>query len=286
MTNSKGMSEMSTATYENEPEEKVVDFFDLEIDPEFAGLMPPLTAAERQTLKDRIAIDGCIDPITVWKGKIIDGHNRYEICNELGIPFRLHKTYFDNRAEAMQWMYEHQQGRRNWTPERERYVRGQVYNTKTKAGGKAKAEIAEEIAEQAGVSVRTVYRDASYAGNMNAIGEVVPELKTTILSGEVEASANDLAELAQASAKTQRKVAARVKDEEPESLGEVMPRASKKRNKPALASTEAIGHVQNEVGKLIRAVDSLNESVPSPNHPKAIALIRELAGLVKSWQKN
>ena len=52
----------------------------LKIDPEFQGKIPPLTSAELDQLEKNIVSDGkVINPIIVWNGLIIDGHNRYAI---------------------------------------------------------------------------------------------------------------------------------------------------------------------------------------------------------------
>ena len=50
------------------------------VDPEFKGLIRPLTTSEREQLEANLLADGCLDSIIVWDGIIVDGHNRYEIC--------------------------------------------------------------------------------------------------------------------------------------------------------------------------------------------------------------
>ena len=56
---------------------------ELRIDPEFEGKIPPLTEEEFQQLESNILADGIvINPIIVWDGVIIDGHNRYRIVGK------------------------------------------------------------------------------------------------------------------------------------------------------------------------------------------------------------
>ena len=56
---------------------------ELRIDPEFEGKIPPLTTEEFQQLENNILADGVvINPIIVWDGVIVDGHNRYRIVNK------------------------------------------------------------------------------------------------------------------------------------------------------------------------------------------------------------
>lgn len=48
-----------------------------------------------------------------WPAILIDGHNRYEICNDHGIPFQTVEVSFDSRTEARIWIRNNQFGRRN-----------------------------------------------------------------------------------------------------------------------------------------------------------------------------
>lgn len=61
---------------------------DLIIDEEFSSLIRPLTNEEYRLLEESILRDGCREPITTWKGIILDGHNRYRICRRWDLPFR------------------------------------------------------------------------------------------------------------------------------------------------------------------------------------------------------
>ncbi len=86
---------------------------ELIIDPEFKALIPPLTEHEFKNLEDSLITDGCIDPLVVWNGTIIDGHNRYEICSSRAIDFKLHEMNFNSRDEAILWILRNQLSRRN-----------------------------------------------------------------------------------------------------------------------------------------------------------------------------
>ena len=55
----------------------------LKIDPEFQNKIPPLTEDEYRQLEENILEAGKVfEPITVWNGTIVDGHNRYRIIME------------------------------------------------------------------------------------------------------------------------------------------------------------------------------------------------------------
>ncbi len=55
----------------------------LKIDSEFQSLIPPLTPEELAGLEDSLKSEGCRDALVVWNDTIVDGHNRYEICQRL-----------------------------------------------------------------------------------------------------------------------------------------------------------------------------------------------------------
>ena len=90
--------------------------YELKIDPKISGIAPPLKDCERQLLEEDILQNGCIDPIIIWQGMIIDGHNRYEICHKHGIPFSVVEHEFDSYDDACLWAAVNQLSRRNLTP--------------------------------------------------------------------------------------------------------------------------------------------------------------------------
>jgi hypothetical protein len=94
----------------------------LTIDPEFRDLIPPLTEEERRMLEGSIMKHGCDTPLAVWNGVIVDGHNRYAICHEHGIPFAVSEKEFESREDALAWIITNQLGRRNLTS----YQRGEL----------------------------------------------------------------------------------------------------------------------------------------------------------------
>ena len=100
---------------------------ELIIDHEFRDLIRPLMKDEYRRLEASILSEGCREPITVWKSVIVDGHNRYEICSRLGIPFRTQERHFDNREEAIIWICANQLGRQNISDETRRYLIGKRY---------------------------------------------------------------------------------------------------------------------------------------------------------------
>ena len=85
----------------------------LKIDSELEQFFPPLPLEILNGLTNSIIKDGCIEPIIVWNGTILDGHNRYRICWENNIPFEYIEKEFANKDEALLWMFRKQSNRRS-----------------------------------------------------------------------------------------------------------------------------------------------------------------------------
>lgn len=126
-----------------------------------------------------------------WPRVLIDGHNRYEICQRLGIDFNVVEMEFSSRDEAEDWIDKNQAGRRNATPEQLSLIRGRRYNrAKKRHGGEREAspqnedskKTSEVIAEQHGVSKATIERDGKFAEAVEVLG-----IELEVVSGEIDA---------------------------------------------------------------------------------------------------
>jgi ParB-like chromosome segregation protein Spo0J len=86
---------------------------ELQINPRFKDAIPPLSPEEYSGLCESILAEGCRDAIIVWNGQIVDGHNRFEICRELDIPFRTFERAFEDEDAVVEWIMRNQLSRRN-----------------------------------------------------------------------------------------------------------------------------------------------------------------------------
>lgn len=87
------------------------------IDPELNEVLPKLSDADYKALEQSLLAEGYKGaPIMVWGDVIVDGHNRYEICNKHNIPYEIKAVEFANKEEAIIWMVRQQLGRRSLTP--------------------------------------------------------------------------------------------------------------------------------------------------------------------------
>lgn len=211
----------------------------IQIDPEFQALIPPLTADERAQLEANILADGCRDPLVVWtptpvdgehkcygdddtkcrlaagdgvwtcetcghnplpmESILLDGHNRYAICEAHGIDYETTEIELADREAAEDWIDRNQLGRRNLTPDQASLLRGRRYlrTKKTPAeagavGGSSSGQnvqrsvpTAERLAQQHGVTERTIRRDGDFAAAVETLKPTVPDIEARVMRGDV-----------------------------------------------------------------------------------------------------
>jgi len=186
---------------------------DIIIDEEFRRILPALDETAYNDLETSILVHGCLLPLVLWNGILIDGYHRFGILTKHDLPFSTISMEFGSRDEVKDWIIELQITRRNLTPMQLSYYRGYRYNLDKRIGGnrtginqysevggqnvtQAKSQsTASKLAEQYNVSSRTIKRDALLANAINKIGEASPEAKMDILSGKTRISRKQLKEL-------------------------------------------------------------------------------------------
>lgn len=189
----------------------------LRIDPEFESRIPPLTNDEFQQLENNILADGIvINPIIVWDGIIIDGHNRYRIAGKHPhIKYTTCERDFTDRYDAIAWICKNQLGRRNLTPEQKKYLIGKQYEAeKASYGGDRKSDQAksscqsgnlidsqktcERIARENGISSRSVCRAEAFSKAVDIAEEIEPGIRSEFLNGSIRATEKEIHALARA----------------------------------------------------------------------------------------
>lgn len=221
----------------------------LTINPTFRDFLPPLTPEEDAVLEESLKAAGKVDePIDVWGDTetILDGHHRYEKGRRLKLPYEIRRIQgIADEASALKWIFDRQQGRRNWTNETRGLLIGALYNaTKdskekeaaekaekepkaesngkaaTKAEAKAAApveepaperEAAEEVAKEFDVGVATVRRAGKVDEYLNLIaskgGE---ELRQAIRGQKISFTSKAIKKLATLSPSKTKTVASKV----------------------------------------------------------------------------
>jgi N6-adenosine-specific RNA methylase IME4 len=147
----------------------------LKINLAFKALLPPLSVEELAALEAELIKDGCRDALVTWNGTLLDGHNRYALCQKHRIQFQTVEKTFASDEEAMDWIDANQIARRNLTPDAFKLALGRRYNrTKKPPHGRAGRDFSgaqsatrqrtdEKLAKEHGVSKDTVQRAGKFA---------------------------------------------------------------------------------------------------------------------------
>lgn len=213
---------------------------ELTIDREFRDLIRPLMKEEYRLLESALQTDGCREPITVWKGVIVDGHNRYEICTRLGIPFEVRERHFDNREEAIIWICANQLGRRNISEETRRYLIGKRYEAEKVIAGRRnysgwnqyrkreesadlpyevidpdsqqeKIRTSQRIGDEYHLAHGTVEKYGTYSKAVDQIAKKDPSMLPRILSGRYKISHDNVVALSRMSPQEVKKFGRQMK---------------------------------------------------------------------------
>jgi len=178
---------------------------DLKISEEFKNKIPPLSEDEFKQLEENIVNDGEVyEPLTVWNGTIVDGHNRYRVlCNHPEIPYKIREMHFSDKWDAFDWMYKNQLGRRNLTEQQRTYMIGKMYEArKNSVGGTganqyngsqryqndtaATGRIRDQIGKELGIGGTSVIRAYDYAQSIDDVRTTDPSVADKILSGQAQ----------------------------------------------------------------------------------------------------
>lgn len=212
---------------------------ELKIDPEFESKIPPLSAEEFRQLEENILSDGIvINPIIVWNGVIVDGHNRFHILEKHPhIQYSIHEKQFDDRFSVIAWICKNQLGRRNLTPEQKKYLIGKQYEAeKSSHGGerglsrnekghftasgqnvhlRSKSKTSERIATENGVNEKYVRRAERYAKGIDIADEVAPGIRQEILNGSLKPTDADVSAVLKAEPENRPALVEKLREQPP-----------------------------------------------------------------------
>ena len=118
------------------------------VNEELKAYIEPLTPEEHEALERSILTEGCRDALVLWGDVLVDGHNRYGICQKHGLPFQtVQNPRFTSMEDVHLWMIDQHLGRRSVSD----FQRGVLALRKREiiADRKARASTAAEPAESA-----------------------------------------------------------------------------------------------------------------------------------------
>lgn len=84
------------------------------VNEDLKAYIDPLTPDEHAALERSILAEGCRDALVLWGDVLVDGHNRYGICQKHGLPFQtVQNTRFKSMEDVHLWMIDQHLGRRS-----------------------------------------------------------------------------------------------------------------------------------------------------------------------------
>lgn len=189
------------------------------IDSEFQNKIPPIGEDEFKQLRENILAAGEVyEPLVVWNGVLVDGHNRWKVIRENpSIKYKVREMSFPDKWAAFEWMYKNQLGRRNLTDEQRAYTIGKMYEARKKSVGapianaNARKQLpqsgaidsepkdygtAAAIAREIGVGRNTVDRAGKFAKGIDTLRDVSPDAADKVLSGNAKVTRTAVAGLA------------------------------------------------------------------------------------------
>jgi hypothetical protein len=87
---------------------------DIVVNEELKAYIDPLTPQEYEALERSLLSEGCRDALVLWGDVLVDGHNRYGICQKHGLPFQtVQNTRFKTIEDVHLWMIDQHLGRRS-----------------------------------------------------------------------------------------------------------------------------------------------------------------------------
>ena len=266
----------------------------------FKKLVPPQKPDERRLLEESILKNGYDPayPVFLWNGTLIDGHNRYEICQKHGIEFTTSEKFFENEHEVTNWIIDNQLSRRNLESEQYSYLRGKRQNEEKKEPFRPKIDIksdklthltstnnetSKKIANESNVSARTVYRDVKFADAVDKVSENTGINPQDILSGKISASRKDIQTVSKYEPEKQKKVLEKINNNEVKTVKEAIKQIKDEEIeeiKDSIILPDPIKIIQGDFREVYPTLepDSIDFIITDPPYPKEyLPLYEDLA---------
>ena len=170
----------------------------IEIKEEFKKLIPALTAEEFKQLEENILKDGIRDPLVLWNGYLIDGHNRYQIAFKHGLEYKTIDKEFEDESQVKEWMINNQFGRRNLSNYQRSVLALELESVFSKRAKESKIEKVSHYRQTGEVLANLPKPDTrKELSNVAGVGErtismvkvieakATPEVKAQLSTGEV-----------------------------------------------------------------------------------------------------
>lgn len=176
------------------------------INEDLRAYIDPLTADEHAALERSLLSEGCRDALVLWGDLLVDGHNRYGICQKHAIPFNtVQNPAFQSMDDVHLWMIDNHLGRRSVSDFQRGVLalrkkeivaarlvqqREQQQSADVPAGGEANVQIEKESPLTREAVARAARMSSATLGQIEKIQKTAaPELVGAIKSGAISINA-------------------------------------------------------------------------------------------------
>ena len=129
------------------------------IDPQFAAFCDQESETHFAKLEKKLLAEGCQEKLVLWKETsiLLDGHTRLKICEKHGLGHAVRSISLSSRSEALQWIFDNQDARRNWST-----------GARAMAAAELKKELGKEAAKRQKATQSEPGEKAAQGGGINA----------------------------------------------------------------------------------------------------------------------
>lgn len=177
----------------------------------FRELDIPLQPAQRRELEKRIGKCAPIDPIPVWKGWILIGYEKYELCLKHHRTYLCSEMYFRRQFEAVSWICREQLKRTDLCHPAKAWLVSRLYESLKEDENRRVAKdqfqykmlspsfrsedyyaqlpesttAMRQLGQEYGYSWRTIQRHVRFGKQLDLLENWFPGIRVRILKGEV-----------------------------------------------------------------------------------------------------
>lgn len=177
------------------------------INEELRAYIDPLTPNEYAALERSILAEGCRDALVLWGDMLIDGHNRYAICQKHGVEFKtVQNAKFQSLDDVQLWMIDNHLARRSVTDfqrgvlalRKKEIIAARAGAQQEGAPAAAAGSAADEAADKPAPTRLSTREDLAKAAGIssNTIGQIekitktaAPELVAAVRAGTISINA-------------------------------------------------------------------------------------------------
>ena len=139
---------------------------------ELKAYIEPLTPDEHDALERSLLAEGCRDALVLWGDILVDGHNRYGLCQKHGLPFQtVQNPRFASMEDVHLWMIDQHLGRRSLSD----FQRGVLALRKREIVAQRRSRaMAEKLSPAEPLPVDEAHEDTAQASALAAVLQPKP----------------------------------------------------------------------------------------------------------------